>query len=131
MQEALTAQLAPSFAARPSVYVSLQQVAPQAELEPVEPVEPLLYDVYALGEVGSPGRLEVEPGTSLLQLFSEVGGFTPFAATRRIQLRRVVNGVETIYAIDYQAILDGRSPNGTASVLDGDVFVIPERRLFE
>ena len=29
-----------------------------------------------------------------MQLIAEAGGFSPFAATRRIQVRRKMNGVE-------------------------------------
>jgi polysaccharide export outer membrane protein len=86
-----------------------------------------------LGEASSPGKLTVDPGTTLLQAFAQMGGFTPFAATSRLQLRRTdpVTGRETVYSINYEAIESGTSRNGVATLLDGDVIIVPQRRLFE
>jgi polysaccharide export outer membrane protein len=61
-----------------------------------------------------------------------MGGFTRFAATKRVQLRRTdANGAETIYPLNYDAIEAGTSPNGAAVLVDGDVIMVPQRRLFE
>ena len=76
--------------------------------------------------------IQVAPGTTVLQLFAQMGGFGRFAATARIQLRRVDNaGVEQIYALDYEAIEAGRSPSGQTELEEGDVIVVPQRHLFE
>jgi polysaccharide biosynthesis/export protein len=134
VQATLAAQLAPNFAAAPTVFVSIERLAevrPSAPAAPAAPVAPLMYDVFIIGEAGNPGQMEVEPGTTLLQLFAQMGGFTRFAATSRLQLRRTVDGRETVYQIDYDAIEAGQSNNGMVTVADGDVIVVPERRLFE
>lgn len=136
VQQTLRDRLAPNFAAPPTVFVSLSRQAegpPVFPTAPTEPPPPVLLDIFALGEVGNRGQLQVAPGTTILQTFSLMGGFTPFAATERIQLRRrdPVTGTERIYPLRYDAILSGRSPNGTAQVADGDVFVVPTRKLFE
>jgi polysaccharide export outer membrane protein len=136
VQETLRQRLAPNFAEPPTVFVALSR---QALPEPVipgplaPPPPPVLLDVFALGEVGNRGQLQVSPGTTILQAFALMGGFTPFAATERIQLRRrdPVTGRERIYPLRYDAILSGRSPNGSALLADGDVFVVPTRKLFE
>ena len=122
--------LAPNFSNAPTVFVSLEAVRPR---EPRVDRDPVTVDVFVLGEVGSPGRLQLEPGTTLLQALSLTGGFTDFAATKRMQLRRRdrATGVERIYPLNYDAILSGRSPNGTARMAEGDVIVVPTRRLFE
>lgn len=134
VQALLIDALASSFAASPTVFVGLRQVAPP-EIEMPEPVveeEPVLYSVYILGEVNGPGRVDVEPGTDILQLFALVGGFTDFAATKRIQLRRLnAHGAEEIYALNYDLIEQGVSPYGRAVLRDGDTFIVPVRRLFE
>lgn len=135
IQSALAAQLAPNFATAPNVFVSIERIV-QAPIEvpaaPVAPPPPPTVEVHVLGEVASPGSLELDPGTTLLEALAEMGGFTPFAATKRIQLRRVDDaGVERIYEIDYEAIAAGRSPNGRTTLLEGDVILVPERRLFE
>ena len=74
----------------------------------------------------------MEPGTDILQLFALIGGFTDFAATKRIQLRRLnADGAEEIYALNYDLIEQGISPYGRAVLRDGDTFIVPVRRLFE
>lgn len=136
VQASLSSQLAPNFAAPPSVFVSIERLAPATPVAPLvqaAPAEPPTIEVHVLGEVANSGRLGLEPGATVLEAFAEMGGFTPFAATRRIQLRRVdpATNREVIYELDYDAMIAGRSPNGRVTVLDGDVFVVPERRLFE
>ena len=41
-----------------------------------------------MGEAANPGKLDVKRGTTLLQAFAQMGGFSPFAATKRVQLHR-------------------------------------------
>jgi polysaccharide export outer membrane protein len=131
VQADLATNLAPNFASTPNVFVGIQSIAP-APAPLVPPVPPTI-DVYVLGEASSPGKLTVDPGTTLLQAFAQMGGFTPFAATSRLQLRRTdpVTGRETVYSINYEAIESGTSRNGVATLLDGDVIIVPQRRLFE
>lgn len=133
VQAQLVTALTPQFAAPPNVYVAVERVAePRGGTGgPRVPAAPATVDVYLMGEVNAPGKFAVEEGTTVLQLFAETKGFTRFAATRRIQLRRTENGVERVYPLNYEAILAGRSPNGRVTVQDGDVFVVPVRRLFE
>lgn len=132
VQALLTDALAPNFAALPTVFVGLRQVGPPGLPEVPEVEEPVLYSIYVLGEVGSAGRIDVEPGTDILQLFALIGGFTDFAATKRIQLRRLnADGAEEIYALNYDLIEQGISPYGRAVLRDGDTFIVPVRRLFE
>jgi polysaccharide export outer membrane protein len=87
-----------------------------------------------MGEVNNGGGLlEVERGTTVLQALALSGGFTRFAATKRIQLRRTdpQSGQQTVYNIDYRAIEQGASGIGSSVLADGDVIIVPERRLFE
>jgi polysaccharide export outer membrane protein len=55
-----------------------------------------------------------------------MGGFTKFAAIKRIQLRRG----EQIVPLNYQQIEAG-SAAARMKFQDGDVVVVPQRRLFE
>lgn len=126
----LVTQLAPNFSNPPTVFVSLERLAePDLLLEEEE----LRISIYVLGEVSRPGRLEIEPGTTLIQAFALMGGFSEFAATKRVQLRRrdPVTGVERVYKLNYDRIAEGTSPNGTAALAEGDVILVPTRRLFE
>ncbi len=127
-QELATA-LAPNFATEPSVFVSVAALAEPDEDED----EPITIDVYVIGEVETPGLIEVEPGTTLLQALSQSGGFSDFAATKRIQLRRVDphTGDYVAYRFNYRAVEDGARISGRTRLIDGDVIVVPQRRLFE
>lgn len=135
IQADLANALAPNFAALPAVFVSVERIAEVAPAGPqiIAPPEPdPTIDVYVLGEAGNTGKLTVDPDTTVLQLFAQMGGFSTFAATTRIQLRRTdATGAETVYVLNYDAIEAGLSPNGTSHLMDGDVIIVPERRLFE
>lgn len=128
VQSTLVANLTPNFAAPPSVFVALEQLAPERE-----PVEPELISVFVLGEVNSPGRVELEPGATLLQAFAAMGGFSNFAATKRVQLRRTdrKTGIESVTTLNYDAMSKGLTTNATLKLHDGDVILVPTRRLFE
>lgn len=124
VQADVAARLAGSFAAPPTVYVALERVV---ERPAGSGGARATIDVYVMGEGASPGRLDVERGTTLLQAFAQMGGFSPFAATKRIQLRRAGK----TYVIDYTAIEAGTSTAGATVMQRGDVILVPQRRLFE
>ena len=129
VRAALTAALAPNFAATPTVYVAIDSVALQTG---GGPAVARTYDVYVIGQVNNPGKFTVVPGTTILQFLAEIGGFTDFAAVKRIQLRRAdASGKETVYVLNYQAIVDGLPNAVNGTVAQGDVFVVPPTRLFE
>jgi polysaccharide biosynthesis/export protein len=135
INEAIAIALEPNFAVRPSVFTSLASLsAPPAAGAAAAPPAEQLMRIYVMGEVnGGPGPREVRPGTHILQLFSAMGGFTPFAATRRVQLRRFdpSGGQEHVYHIDYRALERGSPFSGPVILREGDVILVPERRLFE
>jgi len=130
IRNSVTSELAPNFANEPTVFISLSQLAapPPADEIPLDSV----VDVFVLGEVARPGKIQVADGTTLLQLFAEIGGFSRFASRKRMQLRRVdASGQEQIYNVNYKDVLQGRSNIGRMKMVTGDVVIIPERRLFE
>ncbi|WP_240705304.1 polysaccharide biosynthesis/export family protein [Pacificoceanicola onchidii] len=128
VKRAITSGLSNNFSLKPTVYVGVNKVT-----EPEERPEPeaRMLSVYVLGEATKTGLFEVEPGTTVLQVFSRMGGFTNFAAKKRIQLRRRTKEGERIYTLNYKHIERGKSSAGLAPVMEGDVIVIPQRRLFE
>jgi polysaccharide export outer membrane protein len=123
IQSDLSTRLAPSFATPPTVYVALEG---QKEVSS-GPFTAATIDIFVMGEAASPGKLAVTPGTTMLQLFAQMGGFSKFAATKRIQLRRG----DQAWGISYPAIEAGTSTLGSTVLADGDVIVIPQRKLFE
>ncbi len=129
VQADLATQLSGSFATPPTVYVTLNALA---ERLPATPREPILIDVFIMGAANSPGRIEVAPGTTFLQAIAQAGGLSPFAAKKRIQLRRVdKSGAEKVYRLNYDAIEQGTATGGTTKLADGDVIIVPQRKLFE
>ncbi|MBU2360891.1 MAG: polysaccharide biosynthesis/export family protein [Alphaproteobacteria bacterium] len=134
VQSDLIARLAPSFAAPPTVFVSLERLAirePRSVTAPVEVKEPVI-SIYVAGEANKLGKIDVAPGTTVLQMFAIMGGFTKFAANKRVQLRRAdASGVEQIYVLNYPAIEAGLVASGRSTLADGDIIVVPQRRLFE
>lgn len=129
LQRTLTDRLAGNFASTPNVFVSLERIS-EPRIGVAEAAA--MISVYVMGEANSAGRLEMAPGTNVLQGFALMGGFTNFAATKRIQLRRVDprTGQEKIYLLNYKAIEAG-GRGGLTTLLDGDTIVVPQRRLFE
>lgn len=130
VENAVTVALAPNFATEPNVFVTVSRLQPTFGAE--IPTGPTI-DVYFLGEVSSPGLVQVPPGTTFLQAVARAGGFTNFAAQRRIQLRRTdpVTGRQSVSEINYRSISNGATLASDIVLSDGDVILAPERRLFE
>lgn len=125
IEAAVTQQLQPGFAAPPTVFVSLGGLGQEAQSWQK-------LTVHVIGEANRPGPIEIDRGSTILQAFAAMGGFTRFAAVQRVQLRRVdPNGVERVYSINFRAVERGEIGAGTVTLRDGDVIVIPQRRLFE
>ena len=123
VERTIADRLASNFAVRPNVFVSVVAVDETEETFPI----------YVLGRVGEPGLREVEAGTTLLQAIALAGGFDRFAATKRIQLRRrdPQTGQEQLYVFNYNAVERGAAIQSMITLREGDVVLVPERRLFE
>lgn len=133
VQADLAARIASNFAAPPNVFVSIERLSDRAASSGGGSAAVRTIDVYVMGEAAKSGKLAVERRTTLLQLFSEMGGFSKFAATKRIQLRRIdkKTGVEKVYTFNYDAIERGANSSGNTRLMDGDVILVPQRKLFE
>lgn len=126
VQSDIAGRLSPSFATPPTVYVTLSALN-----VPLDRPRRMI-DVFVIGAANAPGRIEVPPGSTFLQALSAAGGLSPFAASKRIQLRRVdKGGNEKIYNFNYDDIESGASNSGLTKIVAGDVIVVPQRRLFE
>ena len=122
VQEDLTRLLAPSFAVAPSVFVAVEGLAKDSAGSGGG-----VATIYVIGEAQKTGKLQVRSGSTLLQVLAEIGGFTKFAAVKRIQLRR---GADT-YVVNYRAIEAGTDKAAQMVVKSGDVILVPQRGLFE
>ncbi len=129
VQAELVSRLSPNFAAPPNVYVGVSALAVRQAgaggsggTSAVRTIS-----VYVMGEAANPGKLEVKRGSTLLQVLAESGGFSKFAATKRVQLRRG----SQVYTFNYHALEYGASGIEPVVVAEGDVIIVPQRRLFE
>ncbi|HSL03140.1 MAG TPA: polysaccharide biosynthesis/export family protein [Nitrospiraceae bacterium] len=88
------------------------------------------YHVFAVGEVGKPGKIVLKSFTSVLQAISYAGGFTVFASRNNVHvLRNVRNGQgetkQVMIPIPYQDILRGKNLEANIILKAGDVIVVP------
>ena len=96
------------------------------------PEDDLKPKVFITGEVIRPGSYVVRQPTTLMQAIALAGGIGPFAAKRRIQVRRhEAGGDETIFMFDYKAYEAGLDLEGNIRLRAGDVIMVPERGLLE
>jgi polysaccharide biosynthesis/export protein len=86
--------------------------------------------VYISGEVLKPGPILLKPPINIAQAVALAGGVSPFAASKRIQIHRIINGVETVLLFDYKAFQAGE-PGENILLRNGDVIIVPERGLLE
>ena len=106
----ITAKLEAYYKEQPKVSVIVRQVKS--------------FDIYILGDVATPGKQEVRPGTSFLQAIAIAGGFTDFAKIRKIILRRqMAGGEEVAIGIDYRAVVAGVERN--LRLKPGDTIIVP------
>lgn len=125
----VTSKLSSNFANDPTVTVSLTQLGTPAATGGVATYQ---MAIYFMGEVNKPGMIEVKRGTTLLQALAQAGGFSRFAAVKRVQLRRTDrSGKQSVYSFNYNDVLAGKNSIGATILATGDVIVVPTRRLFE
>ncbi|MGC8201382.1 polysaccharide biosynthesis/export family protein [Aliiroseovarius sp. PTFE2010] len=129
VQSSVASAIASNFATPPNVFVSVKDLRAASRSSS----GPATIDVHFLGEVGVPGKKDLPRGTTLLQALAESGGFTKFAAQKRIQLRRTDSrsGKPVAFNFNYKAVANGAELLSDIVLQDGDVILVPERRLFE
>ncbi len=83
------------------------------------------YAIYLLGEIRNPGRYVVKTGTTFLQAITLAGGFTEFASTNRILLRRMnlQDSEEMSLVVSYRDIISGKQKN--IFLKAGDTIIVP------
>jgi polysaccharide export outer membrane protein len=82
------------------------------------------------GEVNKPGPYPLDRPVDALQAIALSGGFSPYAATKRIVIHREENGVEYQLRFNYRDLMSGRDLSGNIQLRPGDVVVVPEKGLF-
>jgi len=128
IQAIVRERLKNSFTVTPTVTVAVSELAAPTGEEKTPDI------VYVLGQVNSPGAIEVLPPRSLtvLQAIARAGGLGRFAKGEAIQIRRMdANGVETIFPFNFRDVEEGRQLATNIRLIDGDVIFVPERGLFD
>jgi polysaccharide biosynthesis/export protein len=127
----LKARLQPKYVEELDVTVSYLE-SPKKDVTAAKEVKPPEWTVYVTGEVARPGSFAVpKRAPTALQAIALAGGIGPFGAAKRIQIHRKVNGAEYVYEFDYTRYEKGESLEGNITLRNGDVIVVPEKRLFE
>lgn len=88
------------------------------------------YHIFAVGEVGRPGKIVLKSFTSVIQGISYAGGFTTFASRNNVHvLRNVKNGQgetkQVMIPVPYQDIVQGKNLEANIILKAGDVIVVP------
>jgi polysaccharide export outer membrane protein len=90
--------------------------------------------ISILGEVASPGRLQLEDESSTMRVvdaISAVGGFTGIAKSDAVRItRRDSSGKERTVVVDVDDLIDGKGreiPEDFHYLLPGDIVNVPER----
>jgi polysaccharide biosynthesis/export protein len=89
--------------------------------------------IYVTGEVVKPGPFTIKTSTNIVQAIALAGGLSPFAASRRIQVHRKMEGTDSIFLFDFKAFEVGTDAdrNININLRSGDIVIVPERGLLE
>lgn len=126
VESTLKTRLQKQFTTELDVTVSFVQSPKNEDAKDAE------WTIYVTGEVAKPGAFVVpERAPTVLQAIALSGGLGPFAAEKRIQVYRRVNGEEIVFPFNYKHYSKGQDMEGNITLRNGDVVVVPERGLFE
>lgn len=123
LEKALQSRLKDKYTAQLDITVAVVATA--------KPDEDQKARFFVTGEVSRPGPHVLRPGTTVLQAISVAGGLGQFAAKKRIQIRRTINGIESTFVFDYAAFETGKAPAGNIEIEAGDVIIVPEKGFLE
>ena len=87
---------------------------------------PRLITVQVLGEVPSPGKYQLKPGSSITQAISRAGGTLNSADTSCISLHRSKAEGAKIFNFDLNSALTGEIPHEALTLQNQDTIIVPE-----
>lgn len=123
VEKALKTKLRDKYTMPPDVTVAL--------ITPAKPNEEDRPKFFVTGQVGRPGPYPLSEGINVVQAIAISGGLGPFAARKRIQVRRKVAGVDSTITFNYSAFESGDDASGNIDLQPGDIVIVPEKGLFE
>src|SRR6478609_2783181 len=125
LERVLKQRLRGRFTEEPDVTVSLVGLASKQIEDDLKP------KFFITGEVLRPGPFVLRTKLNVVQAIAVAGGFSPFAAKKRIQVRRRMDGVESLFVFNYDDFFSGRNFDDNINLRPGDVIIVPERGIFE
>jgi polysaccharide export outer membrane protein len=128
LENVLKSRLRDKYTSDLDITVSL--VSQGEESEEAKEEEKARY--FVTGEVKTPGGYALgKKKINVMQAIALAGGLGQFAAKQRIQVRRKINGAESIFIFDYTAFEAGTNLKNNVDLREGDVIIVPERGLFD
>ena len=131
VEASLKSRLVKQYTSDIDVTVAIAEIKEKPPRPPEPPKEKILPGIFVTGEVAKPGRYEYRSSINVLQALALAGGLAPFAAEKRIKIRRKESGTENLYEFDYEAFTECYDLSGNMLLQNGDVVIVPERGLFE
>jgi polysaccharide export outer membrane protein len=87
---------------------------------------------FITGEVKTPGGYALgKKKMTVMQGIALAGGLGQYAAKQRIQIRRKINGSESIFIFNYSSFAAGTNLKDNIELQEGDVVIVPERGMFD
>jgi polysaccharide biosynthesis/export protein len=88
------------------------------------------YHIFAVGEVGRPGKIPLKSFTTVIQGISYAGGFTTFASRNNVHVLRMVKNSQgetkqVMIPVPYLDIIQGKNLEANFILKAGDVIVVP------
>ncbi len=87
---------------------------------------PLSEQVRVIGEATNPSAVNYTENMTLLDLMIAVGGLTEFASGNNAKLVRVIEGQQTTFEINIEALIKDGDIKENIDMLPGDIIIIPE-----
>lgn len=87
---------------------------------------PFSEQVRVIGEATNPSAINYTENMTLLDLMIAVGGLTEFASGNNAKLVRVIDGKQTTFEINIEALIKDGDIKENIDMLPGDIIIIPE-----
>lgn len=81
--------------------------------------------ITVTGGVASPGEIQMGRPMTFLQAIAQAGGPVAFAKTKKIFIKRLVDGKEQRIPVDYIGLMKGEEGVEDQQLVPGDVIVVP------
>jgi len=81
--------------------------------------------IYVLGQVKTPGRINLTSNVDVLQALAAAGGLGTFAKPSKIRIIRREAGKNVLIPFDYDDVASGKTLDGNIVLRRGDVVLVP------